>query len=92
MRIFTHINVDLDATASVWAARYFMANMAGAPVEFRPADWDGAEMIQGDIAVDINAGGRGIKGEKGLDGTVHSCFASIMACQKIRSMLSSSHS
>ena len=79
MRIFTHFNVDLDAVCSVWAAKQFVSGAAEATVEFRPANWDGAEMSEGDLAVDIAAGGRGMKGEKGENGIVHSCFASIVA-------------
>lgn len=78
MKIFTHLNVDLDAVASVWAARQFIPRARNAQVAFVPADWDGSDMEEGDLAVDIRAGGRGIKGEKGENGIVHSCFASIV--------------
>ena len=79
MKIFTHFNVDLDAVCSVWAVRQFIPGARDAAIEFRPANWDGAEMAEDDIAVDIPAGGRGIKGEKGKNEIVHSCFASIVA-------------
>jgi len=49
-----------------------------AQVIFVPANWDGAEMEEGDLALDIDAGGKGLKGLKDPDGTVHSCFASII--------------
>jgi hypothetical protein len=78
MRIITHINVDLDAVASVWAAQKFIPKACAACIEFRPANWDGTGMEDGDLALDIDAGGRGIKGKKSVGGTVHSCFASIV--------------
>ncbi len=79
VKIFTHFNVDLDAVCSVWAARQFMLNSRNVPVEFRPADWNGDEMEDNDLALDIDASGRGLKGRKGEGGIVHSCFASIVA-------------
>jgi hypothetical protein len=36
-------------------------------------------MAESDLALDIDAGGRGMKGEKGEGGIVHSCLASIVA-------------
>lgn len=79
MKIFTHFNVDLDAVCSVWAAREFIPGARSAAVEFRPANWDGNGMSEGDLALDMEADGRGIKGEKESDGIVHSCFASIVS-------------
>lgn len=82
MRIITHMNVDLDAVCSVWAARKFVPQCAGAPVEFRRADWNGifeTETIEVVLILDMDAGGLGLKGEKDADGTVHSCFASIVS-------------
>lgn len=78
MRIFTHFNVDLDAVCSVWAAKTFIAGAKDAIVEFRPANWDGMDVLEGDLALDIEAGGRGTKGEKESGGLVHSCFALIL--------------
>src|SRR3990167_6169937 len=78
MRIFTHVNPDLDAALSVCAAWMFVPGAQTAEVEFRPANWDGSGMTGGDIALDLDAGGRGIKGKKDADGTVHSCFAEIV--------------
>ena len=77
MRIFTHVNPDLDALMSVVAARLYYPAARGAEIILKPANWDGAGMDPDDIAVDMEAGGRGMKGEKG-DGVVHSCFALIM--------------
>jgi len=79
VKVFTHFSVDLDAVFSVWATRQFVDGAKDATVDFRPANWDGNGMTESDIAVDIPAGGRGIKGEKGEGGIVHSCFASIVA-------------
>jgi len=36
-------------------------------------------MVEGDLALDIDASGRGLKGEKGEGGIVHSCLALIVA-------------
>lgn len=77
-KIYTHFSLDLDAAASVWAVKQFISGMRDAQVVFVPANWDGAEMIDGDIAVDISAGGKGMKGEIMQDGITHSCFASLV--------------
>lgn len=77
MRIFTHQNVDLDAILSVCVLRRFVRGMDEADVEFRPSNWDGDGIGPLDVAVDMEAGGRGIKGHK-ENGTVHSCFALLM--------------
>jgi len=78
MRIFTHVKPDLDALFSVIAARWYIPGARNARIEFRPASWDGVGMDDGDIAVDMEAGGRGMKGHRDDDGTTHSCFALIM--------------
>jgi hypothetical protein len=76
MRIHTHFNIDLDAAASVWAFTRFVGE---GEVFFHPANWDGREMKEGeDVALDIEAGGQGLKGEREADGTTHSCFASLV--------------
>lgn len=74
-RIFTHQNVDLDAVMSVAAWLEFVDPTA--EVVFVPANFDGARMEEGDIALDLDVGGRGIKGD--FDGAViHSCLARIV--------------
>ncbi|MBI1998805.1 MAG: hypothetical protein HYS73_00535 [Parcubacteria group bacterium] len=78
MRIFTHVNPDMDALMSLVVARRYIAGVKKAEIVLRPANWDGADMDEGDVAVDMWAGGRGLKGEKG-EGVIHSCFALIMA-------------
>ena len=47
--------------------KVFHPNAAAAQVCFVPADWNGAEMDKHDIAVDIHAGGKGVKGEQSGD-------------------------
>jgi hypothetical protein len=76
-RIFTHMGVDLDATASVWWQRR-QPGYEDAEVKFVPANWQGDELEEGDIALDLDAKGRGIKGTKGEDGWRHSCFAALL--------------
>jgi hypothetical protein len=87
MKIYTHVNPDLDAVTSVWLYRNFILPLQSivqegplkAPeVTFVPANWDGAGMEKGDVALDIDAGGKGIKGKKLSDGRVMSCFTSLM--------------
>ena len=76
-RLFTHMKLDLDAAWSAWATKVFVPRMAQAQVLFMPANWDGAGMTDLDMAVDICAGGRGIKGQQ--EGTlVSSAFAMII--------------
>jgi hypothetical protein len=76
MVIYTHEDPDLDSVASVWAAREY-CGMRGANVNFCPASWDGSGIEPGDLAVDMWAGGKGIKGRKeGI--VVHSCFEFLM--------------
>lgn len=84
MIIFTHVSVDIDAVSSVWAARKFIPGAEKAKVVFVPANWDGAEMQKGDYAVDIYAGGRGIKGAKDSSGCTHSCFRTIVERYALR--------
>lgn len=82
MKIFTHIHVDADAALSAAFVRAFVPGYATAEVVHVPAFWDGTpgargdlpSFTDGDIAVDIPAGGRGIKGRRDTDGTVHSAL------------------
>lgn len=76
--IWTHISPDLDSVFSCCAVKAFIPGFSESPVRFVPADWDGQEMDPGDIAIDIDAGGKGIKGHQDHDGTVHSCFRALM--------------
>lgn len=75
-RIFTHLNLDLDAVFSVLAVRMFLPYFDDATVHFVSANWNGDGLKHDDIAVDIEVGGRGYKGKKdAATGVVHSCFA-----------------
>ena len=47
-------------------------------IRLKNANWDGNGIRSGDIALDMHAGGHGIKGETDPDGTVHSCAATIL--------------
>lgn len=76
--IYTHVNPDLDAVSSIWAVKKFIPGYADHPVSYVNANWNGAGMTEADIAVDIEAGGRGTKGEKDADGRPHSCFVFIV--------------
>lgn len=78
MRLITHYNVDLDAAASVWAARRFIPNGFMADLVFKPANWDGKDATEDDIIVDISAGGKGIKGDIDTVGQVSSAFRLIV--------------
>ncbi len=76
-KIFTHKNVDLDNIFAVIALRAFAPNYRDAEVVFVDASWDD-EMAPGDIAIDIVAGGRGLKGEKIEEMAVMSAFALVV--------------
>lgn len=84
MKICTHVSVDMDAAGSAWAARKFIPGADKAELVFVPANWDGAEMEKGDYAVDIYAGGKGIKGAKDSNGRTHSCFRTIVERYALR--------
>ncbi|MFA5420888.1 MAG: hypothetical protein WC280_02610 [Patescibacteria group bacterium] len=66
IRIYTHNSPDIDAVASVWFFLRFILRKSINEVEiiFKPANWDGEEMRENDVALDISAGGRGIKGDQ----------------------------
>lgn len=77
-RVYTHMSVDIDAVSSVWFASRFMFPGENLDIRFVPANWDGEGMEKEDLALDISAGGKGIKGRIDRDGAVHSCFASLL--------------
>lgn len=58
MAIFTHMFVDLDAVVSVWLYKKFLSS--DSEVVFVPANFD--DLTSDDVALDIDAGGKGIKG------------------------------
>ncbi len=76
-KLYTHVNPDLDAHFACWLVKSFIPYMAKAEIVYRGADWDGVGMNHDDMAVDMQAGGHGIKGIQDPDGTVHSCVASL---------------
>ncbi len=77
MTIFTHRNVDLDNCLSVPALKYLCEKYRNADVIYVDANWDGP-MNRDDIALDIFAGGRGMKGEKLEGGTTLSSLALVV--------------
>lgn len=78
-RIFTHVSIDMDAACSVWFFLKFILKKKPGEVEiiFKPANWDGQEIEEGDFALDIYAGGKGIKGEFKYNRT-RSCLMSLL--------------
>ncbi len=87
-RIFTHQNLDLDAVFSVLAvikycfketfSNFFSDKCWRDRIILVKADWNGNEMLESDIAVDIEAGGKGKKGEVSIGERVDSAFLEIM--------------
>lgn len=78
VRVFTHTNVDLDAACAVWALKMFHLPARKARVIFVPVQWTGDEMTPEDIAVDISASGRGIRGYQDGQGKTRSSFAQVV--------------
>ena len=75
--IFRHVHPDVDAYSSTWAVIRYAPGAENAIICDKPAEWDGSGMKDCDYAVDIKAGGRGIKGEL-RDNRRMSAFASVM--------------
>jgi hypothetical protein len=71
--LYTHQHLDLDAAASLWFYLRFVE--PDAAIAFKPASWDGAELRDGDVALDLDVG---IKGRRDPDGRVHSCFMTLI--------------
>lgn len=75
-RIYTHIRVDFDAVVSIWFYLRFVlkSSLDDVYIKFVPANWSG-DMLDIDIALDIDAGGQGIKGRKNFGSKSRSsCF------------------
>ncbi len=90
-KIFTHEWVDIDAVASLWFALRFMLEEQDVEILFVPARWNGIDLEPQDLALDISAGGKGIKGRM-YKGRVHSCLEELVnryADQKTKEKLSS---
>ncbi len=90
-RIYTHVSGDLDAYTSIWFASRFLKK-DGKKICFLPfskekeeeiifisASWNGYELRENDLALDIYAGGHGIKGDIDSQGRVHSCFFKLVS-------------
>lgn len=77
IRIFTHHNVDLDAIFSAWFVSRFICPSIETELVFVPASYNGVGLNGNDIAVDIDAGGKGIKGSIDKDGISHSASYSL---------------
>ena len=84
-RIFTHVHVDLDAALSAAFVKTFVTDFKDAELVFVPAQWQGVSTVQipydfvkdQDIAVDVEAGGFGIKGDA-FQGRVGSAFSTLV--------------
>lgn len=74
-KIFTHVSVDIDAVSSIWFFLRFILGKTVDEVElkFVPASWSGEGMSENDYALDIRAGGKGVKGEN-FNGKITSCL------------------
>lgn len=75
-RVFTHVSVDVDNVLSLWFALRFIIKEE-VDFYFVSAAWDGKDMKEDDLALDISAGGKGIKGFIDDKNRVHSCFKSL---------------
>lgn len=87
-KIYTHLYGDLDSLASIWFASRFLRKEGGKiiflpfskekekeeEIVFVSANWNGYELRENDLALDITAGGYGIKGDIDSQKKVHSCF------------------
>ena len=78
LKLFTHLFVDIDAVASAWFYLRFVFKKTTHEVDlvFKPANWDGRSMSEEDVALDISAGGKGIKGDRFNNKTM-SCFMAL---------------
>lgn len=76
--IITHRSCDIDNVLSCLALMLLRKEWRDARVEFVDANWNG-EIPEDAMVLDMDAGGRGLKGLRDPDGTVHSCFAQIVA-------------
>lgn len=77
-RIVTHLCQDMDSLFAVAAFEVFMNRGKPAEICRVPANWDGADLEEEDVALDIDAGGRGLKGHRDPDGKVHSAFGLVV--------------
>ena len=62
MKVYTHVDVDLDNASSVALALLKYNKLTLNDIIFVSGNFDGKEMVGNDIALDIEAGGKGEKG------------------------------
>ncbi len=74
--IYIRDPLDLDSACAVWAIRQFCDKNAG--FRFRPPNWDGVNFKEGDVAVNLEAGGKGMKREWDEDDKAHTFFVYIL--------------
>ncbi|TAH37145.1 MAG: hypothetical protein EYC70_09195 [Planctomycetota bacterium] len=75
--LYTHLDLNVDAAASIWLWRRAHSPDPW-PVKTVPSTWDGSAIGPGDVALDMDAGGRGIRSRRNQDGSVSSCFHVIL--------------
>lgn len=75
--LYTHLDLTVDAAAAVWLWRRLHSHDSW-PMRTVPSTWDGADMAEEDVAIDIDAGGRGIRSRRNPDGSVSSCFRIVL--------------
>jgi len=75
--IITHFNMDLDNIFAIMALWVLVPELAGANIKFVSADYED-ELEENELAVDIDAGGRGVKGRREADGTTHSATEKVV--------------
>lgn len=81
VRLVSHINGDLDSRCSLWVYERFVAK-GDCAFRFVPANYDGKDAMIGDVILDVDAGGLGIKGKHvelpGGGTRVMSCFGTLL--------------
>ena len=75
--IFTHRNVDIDAVLAIAAFQYNRPDWRRATINIVYANWAEIENVRYEVAIDLQAGGKGIKGELVGDSR-HSAFKMIV--------------
>lgn len=77
--IYAKAVMDLDTACAVWAAKTFWAKDPDAEVVLVPPDWDPQrQLADTELAVDVEAGGQGIRG-KLIDGGRTSTFSEVVS-------------
>ncbi|KAA3611595.1 MAG: hypothetical protein DWQ01_05765 [Planctomycetota bacterium] len=75
--LYTHLDLDVDAAASIWLWQYLYSSQDW-NVQLVPATWPGEEMRNDDMAIELEAEGKGIRARRNPDGTILSCFRIIL--------------